>query len=257
MLFGQLNLDIFTLFSGSNRLLYERVLVAVYENYFRADLHFPAQTEVVASIYACLGAHADLWHEDEAPVTFDQLRAPNGRRLRRRRLDVADHQATTEAVQRARHIYARLIQTRWLEESRYELKVTVDMPSGAMRLAEFLCSLREGVSEQLGGLVIEVKNALEAVLLNARENALGLNKAGRDAAAFGRYLRSVLSALRDIDRQVLASDSVKRRLRHYFEDFVERVLLKDYAAIATTSHPYRFRRKIFAALDKIETPRSI
>jgi len=252
MLFGQLNPDIFTLFSGSNRLLYECVLVAVYENYFRADLLFPAQTEVVASIYACLGEHANLWNEEEAPVSLDQLRAPNGRRLRRRRLDFANQQATSEAVQRARHIYARLIQTGWLEESRYGLKVTVDMPSGAMRLAEFLSSLREGVSEPLGGLVIEVKNALEAVQLNARENALGLNKAGRDAASFGRYLRSVLSALRDIDRQVLASDSVKRRLRHYFEDFVERVLLKDYAAIATTSHPYRFRHRIFAALDSIE-----
>jgi hypothetical protein len=252
MLFGQLNEDIFTLFSGSNRLLYEKVLVAVYENYFRADLHFPAQTEVIGSIYACLGDHTDLWHDEEKLVTIDQLRAPKGRRLRRRRLDLADHQATTEAVQRARHIYARLIQTGWLEESRYGLKVTVDMPSGAMRLAEFLCSLREGVSEQLGGLVIEVKTALEAVQVNASENALGLNKAARDAAAFGRYLRSVLSSLRDIDRQILASDSVARRLQHYFEDFVERVLLKDYAAIATTSHPYRFRHRIFVSLDAIE-----
>jgi hypothetical protein len=164
----------------------------------------------------------------------------------------ADAEATTIAMVRARHIYGRLLQTGWLEESRYGLKVTVDMPAGAMRLMEFLCLLREGVSEELGGLVVEVKNAIEAVRINARENALGLHKAARDAAAFGRYLRSVLSALRDIDRQILASDSLERRLQHYFEDFVEQVLLKDYAAISTTSHPYRFRHRIFEALQGLE-----
>ncbi len=155
---------------------------------FAPDLHFPDQTKVIASIYTCLGEYTNLWHDEKKLVTIDQLRAPKGRRLRRQYLDIADHQATTEAMQRAGHIYARLIQTGWLEESRYGLKVTVDMPSGAMCLAEFLCSLREGVSEQLGGLVIEVKTALEAVQVNASENALGLNKAARDAAAFGRYL---------------------------------------------------------------------
>ncbi|MFD2428827.1 Wadjet anti-phage system protein JetA family protein [Sphingobium scionense] len=121
-----------------------------------------------------------------------------------------------------------------------------------MRLAEFLCSLREGLSDQLGGLVIQVKNELEALQRNARENAPGLHKAARDAASFGRYLRSVLSALRDIDKRVVESDSVGRRLRHYFEDFVEKLLLQDYAAISTTSHPYRFRHRIFTALDAIE-----
>jgi hypothetical protein len=62
----------------------------------------------------------------------------------------------------------------------------------------------------------------------------------------------VLSARRDIDRQVLASENLEQRLRHYFEDFVQRVLLKDYAAIATTSHPYRFRHRIFEALHALE-----
>lgn len=145
-----------------------------------------------------------------------------------------------------------MLSTGWLEESRYGLKVTVDMPPGAMRLAEFLCALREGLSEQLGGLVVQVKNELEALRVNARENALGLHKAAKDAASFGRYLRSVLSALREIDKKVLASETIGRRLRHYFEDFVEKVLLQDYAAITTTSHPYRYRHRIFDALDALE-----
>jgi hypothetical protein len=121
-----------------------------------------------------------------------------------------------------------------------------------MRLLEFLCLLREGVSEELGGLVMQVKTAIDAVRTNARENALGLHKAARDAAAFGRYLRSVLAALRDVDKSVLASENIGERLQHYFEGFVEKVLLKDYATITTTSHPYRFRHRIFDALQSLE-----
>jgi hypothetical protein len=241
------------LFAGANRRLYEEVLVKAYATWFRADLLFPRQSEVVVLIYDVLGEAPELWREDEAPVSLDQVLGRRGRRLRRRGLAAADGAATTEAMSRARHIYARLIETGWLEENRYGLKVTVDMPLGAMRLLEFLCLLREGVSEELGGLVLQVKTAVEAVRGNARENALGLHKAARDAATFGRYLRSVLAALRDIDRLVLASENIDERLQHYFEGFVGRVLLKDYAAITTTSHPYRFRHRIFDALQGLET----
>lgn len=252
MLFGQLNTDIFTLFSGSNRHLYEVVLVKIYQDFFRSDLRFPSQAEIVGLIYEALAHHADLWREDEAPVVLDQVVTRKGRRMRRRRVETADAQASNEALVRARHIYNRLNATGWLEETRYGLKVTVDMPQGAMRLAEFLCGLREGLSEQLGGLVVQVKNELDALQLNARDNAPGLHKAARDAASFGRYLRSVLSALREVDKMVLASDNLGRRLRHYFEDFVERVLLQDYAAITTVSHPYRYRHHIIQNLDRLE-----
>lgn len=252
-LFGVLNSNIFTLFSGANRRLYEEVLVKVYATWFRADLLFPTQSEVVGLIYDALAASPELWREDESPVSLDQVLGRRGRRLRRRRLEAVDETATTGAMARARHIYARLIDTGWLEESRYGLRVTVDMPSGAMRLLEFLCLLREGVSEELGGLVMQVKTAIDAVRTNARENALGLHKAARDAAAFGRYLRSVLAALRDVDNSVLASENIGERLQHYFEGFVDKVLLKDYATITTTSHPYRFRHRIFEALQHLES----
>jgi hypothetical protein len=107
-------------------------------------------------------------------------------------------------------------------------------------------------SEQIGGIVIQIKNGLEALQRDARDNALGLHKAARDAATFGRYLRSVLSALREIDRQLVDSASVGERLRHYFEDFVERLLLQDYVAITTTSHPYRFRHRILGTIGAVE-----
>lgn len=251
-LFGQLGPDIFTVFSGPNRALYERAILAIYNELYRSDLLFPTQAEVVRVIYERLSREPALWTEDEAPVDLDRLVTRTGRRVRRRRVEGAHDEATGSVISRSRHIYNRLLQTGWLDETSYGLKTTVEMPSGAMRLAEFLCSLKEGASEQLGGLVVEVRNAIRAVREKPTDNALGLNKAARDAASFGRYLRSVLSALREIDRLVLSSETLSDRLRHYFEDFVERVLLRDYTAIATTAHPYRHRRTILTSLDDLE-----
>lgn len=252
MLFRALNADIFTLFAGGNRRLYEAVLLDVYDEFFRAEMLFPAQGEVVSAIYSSLARNAQHWRDDEAEVLLDTLSVRGSRRLRRRRSETADAEVSGEAMARARHIYNRLLQTGWLDENRYGLKVTVDMPAGALRLAEFLWSLTQGISEQVGGLVVQVKNALDAARINARDSALGVNKAAKDAAAFGRYLRSVLSALRDVDRQVMGSQSVEERLKYYFHDFVEQVLLRDYADISTTSHPYRFRHHIFETIQAIE-----
>ena len=252
MLFGGLNPDIFTLFSGANRRLYAAVLLDVYDEFFRAEMLFPAQGEVIGAIYESLGRNAEHWREDEREVVLDTLAVRGSQRLRRRRTIAADTDATSEAMARARHIYHRMVQTGWLDQSQYGLKITVDMPAGALRLAEFLRGLTDGVTEQVGGLVVQVKNALDAARINARESALGVHKAAKDAAAFGRYLRSVLSALRGVDRQVLGSESVEQRLKYYFHDFVEQVLLRDYADIATTAHPYRFRHHIFETLQAIE-----
>lgn len=74
MLFGQLNPDIFALFAGSNRFLYERVLIGLYEGFYRSDLHFPSQAEVLRRIYDDLGNNVELWREDEA-VAGDEFLA--------------------------------------------------------------------------------------------------------------------------------------------------------------------------------------
>lgn len=178
-MFRALHPDIFTLFSGPNRHLYEEVLTHVYETWIRSDMLFPTQAEVVAVIYQMLSDRPEFWRDDETPVQFDEILPARGRRLRRRRSAAADLEATSQAMVRARHIYARLRNTGWIEESRYGLKVTVDMPAAAMRLIEFLCQMREGFSEELGGLVVEIKTTVEAARLMPRENALGLHKSAR------------------------------------------------------------------------------
>lgn len=251
MLFGVLNQNIFMLFAGENRFLYAAVLMKIYDDCFGAELMFPTRPELIGVIYDALAERPELWH-DEGPLVVLEDVSARGRRLRPRAAPGRDRSATVSAMERARHIYARLLETGWLEESRFGLRVTVDMPPMAMRLADFLSGLRQGSGEQVGGLIVEVKNALDAVKASASQNALGLHKAARDAIAFGRYLRSVLSSLREIDRQLLASQDLSERLQHYFEEFVGQILLRDFASISTTAHPYRFRFVILDALQALE-----
>jgi hypothetical protein len=252
LLFGVLDPEIFAFLSGPNRELNGELLLKLYNECFRTDFRFPSQTDVVGVIYAGLAEHGHLWRDEADSAPLDDVASPRGRRLRRRRRSAVSDEATSQALMRARYVYSRLVETGWLTETKFGLKITVGMPAGAIRIAELLCNLREGISEPLGGLVVEVRNAVRAVRASPRESALGLNKAARDATAFGRYLRSVLAALNDVDRNVLASTTLSERLQHYFEDFVERVLLRDYAAISTTSHPYRFRHSILEDIQALE-----
>ncbi|XOK10948.1 Wadjet anti-phage system protein JetA family protein [Agrobacterium tumefaciens] len=175
-LFGQLEPEIFTLFAGANRVLYERVVLSVYSSLYRSDLLFPSQAEVVNVIYDCLSREPSLWAEEEVAVDLDRLVVRTGRRVRRRRVEGVNDEATGNAISRSRHIYNRMLQTGWLDEASYGLKTTVEMPSGAMRLAEFLCSLKEGIVEQLGGLVIEVRNANTGRRREANGECTGLEQ---------------------------------------------------------------------------------
>ena len=162
-LFAQLPPDIFTVFSGGNRALYERAILAVYDGLYRSELLYPTEAEVVGVIYDCIAREPSLWTEDEAAVDLDRLITRSGRRVRRRRSVGVDDQATGSAISRSRHIYNRMLQTGWLEETSYGLKITVEMAAGPMRLAEFLCTLKEGGAEQLGGLVVEVRDRKSVV----------------------------------------------------------------------------------------------
>lgn len=121
MLFGALNPNIFMVFAGENRTLYEHVLLDIYDGCFGSDLLFPTRNELVGMIYDLLAERPELWHEEGAMVVLDEV-SSRGRRLKPRNKTEGDREATVEAMGRARHIYGRLIDTGWLEESRYGLR---------------------------------------------------------------------------------------------------------------------------------------
>lgn len=86
-MFGQLSSDIFTVLAGANRRLYEHVILAIYAEFYRSDIAFPSETEVVGLVYRRFASCLDLWVEEEVPVDLDRLVVSRGgRRVRRRRV---------------------------------------------------------------------------------------------------------------------------------------------------------------------------
>jgi hypothetical protein len=245
-LFGRLHDDVFMIFSGANRRLYEEALVRVYERFFARGLAFPLRGEIVHEIYEVLRANSALWHEGEAEPLHDlpDLVSRGRRRIRRLRRKPETTAVADEALQRARHIYVRLVQCGWLEEEEIGLRTTVDMPTGPMLLIEQLARLRGDLASRLGGVVAQIRSTLQALGHSPGEAALGLRQARENAEAFVRSLRAILSSLKQIQRDLLGSASLEARLATFFEDFIERLLLRDFEAIHTTNHPYRHRDEI-------------
>jgi hypothetical protein len=251
-LFRYLQDDAFLVFSRAHKQLYATCLLDLHDRFFSGSPTFPAPAEVVHAIYDGLRAHPDLWGEgDDFGEVLPEMISTGRRRMRRadagRASDPAD-----KALTIARQIYTRLVATGWLEEEEYGLRVTVDMPMGPLLVIERFASLNRDVSQRFGGLVVQIRLGLEAVaqLTPAvtdraqRESALALRAARQQADQFTKSLRAILADLKRIRRTVMESKSLSDRLEAFFAEFVEELLLKDFAAILTFNHPYRFRDEI-------------
>ena len=123
---------------------------------------------------------------------------------------------------------------------------------GPLLVIQRLASLNKDVSQQFGGLVVQIRLGLEAVERltpqatdrEKRKSPLALRAARQQADQFSKSLRAILSDLKRIRRAVMESKSLGDRLEAFFEEFVDQLLLKDFESILTFNHPYRFRDEI-------------
>lgn len=249
-LFSQLNDDIFLLFSRGNRHLFARLVVELFERFFSDTVTFPLKHEVIGHIYDTLRANPDLWADEEDDFTSAPDIRTGGRRIRRKRTEKEDHAQDILRL-RAQSAYLRLRATGWLEEESYGLKVTVDMSPAAMLLAERLTAIEKGLASSFRGVVVTIRNALAATVVDPGKNAAGLNKAAEMAIRFSRELRAVLSSLRGIERDILNAGNLSQRLATFFQEFIGRLVLKDFESIYKTNHPYRFKREILDYVDQL------
>lgn len=250
-LFRDLNDDIFLLFSRAGRHLHARVVIDLFDHFFAEPTVFPGRNEVVGRIYDTLRAHPTLWTDDID--TFGDVAdiKVKGRRVRKGAPAQRDDRQDL-ILGRAQRAYNRLLATGWLEEEAFGLKVTVDMPPAAMWLAERLVDIDKGLATSFRGVVVTIRNALAAVVLaDSATNAAGLHKAAEMTLRFSRELRAVVSSLRGIERDIMAAGSLGERLSTFFEDFVERLVLRDFESIYKTNHPYRFKHEILGYADGI------
>ena len=251
-LFRHLHDNAFLVFSRDHKHLYAACLLDLHERFFTGAPAFPTPQQVVHAIYDVMRANPSLWTEnDDFGEMLPEMISVGRRRLRRADIGRAS-ESGDKAVLIARQLYGRLLASGWLEEEEYGLRITVDMPMGPLLVSQRLAGLNKDVSQRFGGLIVQIRLNLEAVeKLNPRvtdrklrEAALAVREARRQADQFTKSLRAILSDLKGIRQTVMESKTVGGRLEAFFEEFVQRILLKDFESILTVNHPYRFRDEI-------------
>jgi hypothetical protein len=147
--------------------------------------------------------------------------------------------------------YEYLISTGWLEEERFGIVKTVDMSPGALSLMETLHRIRDGFSLQFSGTLVQLNLALKGIAEDPALNALSLNQVRQNLESFVRHLRAIISDLKRIRAEMMEGEGQKARLKVFFDGFVKRLLLKDFAALHTTNHPYRYKNEILVAVRRL------
>src|SRR5262249_52726555 len=146
------------------------------------------------------------------------------------------------------------------------LRFPVEVPVAPLRVSRRLASLNKDVSQRFGGLIVQIRLNLEAVeKLNPRvtdrklrEAALAVREARRQADQFTKSLRAILSDLKGIKQTVMESKSVGDRLEAFFEEFVQRILLKVCESTLTATPPSRSRDETAALPRRISyTPETM
>ena len=249
-LFRYLNDDAFLIFSRKFRFLYEAALLDIYDRFFSRGANFPTPQEVVHAIYDVIKAKPE-YLADGDDVT-DGLPDVVSKFRRRIKFAGSSSEAGESALKAAGMVYLKLLQTGWLEEEEYGLRVTVDMPMGASLVIQRLSSLKTDVSQRFGGVVVNVKHSLELAYKlekgssskDREEAAYSIRQAREQAEQFSKTMRAILSDLRRIRQTLMASKTMRERVDTYFEQFIGELVLKDFQAIHTFNHPYRFKDKI-------------
>ncbi|WP_046864029.1 Wadjet anti-phage system protein JetA family protein [Microvirga massiliensis] len=252
-LFVHLSDKIFLPFSRGNKYLYEVILTVVYEKFYRDAPRFPRRGEVIAEIYDLLRARPDL-ADDEAPLAeIPEVEHRGRRRMRVARGNEAAVEIGDEILKRARLHYDYLIESGWLEEDKFGVQVTVDMTPGGLALLEALYRIREGFSLHFSGTLVQLNLMLDGITREPYRNALSLDHVRRSLESFVRHLRAIISDLKRIKAEMAAGDSQQARLHVFVKGFVERLLLKDFAALHESNHPYRYKSETLVAVRRLSS----
>lgn len=254
-LFRYLNDDAFLIFSRKHRFLYEAALLEVHGRFFSSGAVFPTPQEVVHEIYDLIGRRPEL--ADDDPVEGLPEVISKGRR--RIKFAGAGGETGDRVLKMAQQVYQGLVRTGWLEEEEYGLKVTVDMPMGALLVVQRLTSLKSDISQRFGGLVVHIKTTLEQVERLAAQNndrdrsaaVHALREARVQADQFVKTLRAILSDLKRIRKAIMQSDNLRQKMDTYFDEFIGELILKDFQSILTFNHPYRFKDQIVTTARRI------
>ena len=226
-LFGGLPPDLFRIFSGDARWLYADLLEHIDREVFGDVPGIVSRQEVVAAIREFLD------RQDRDIRLGDGDANPSG-------IDA-----------RAFAAYRRLLDTGWLTEFRDRYRRIVDMNANARLVLTMLLGIKAGRTRSYGGEILQVLLQLEGADRDPENRSEAIRNAARSAQSFMHHLRSISSAVRQIEEELVGQTDMRTLFRKFFEDFVAHFLISDFKRLKSTTNPFRFRRKIIDTAEAI------
>ncbi|MFP8967167.1 Wadjet anti-phage system protein JetA family protein [Pokkaliibacter sp. CJK22405] len=233
MLFNHLPDELFAPLSGSNKAIYQTVLLELADVFFDEDSVDPfiPRDLVRSSIEEAIVRHGFRHWVPEQEGEGDSVRS---------------------VPETAGRIYRRLIQTGWLEEETKLYRTFVLMAPAVSFTLRALVSVARQAKRSYGGTILNVLSSVEFAINDPEHRGLALQEAAATAAQFSAHLTDMLLGLRELRRSIAATNDPKRILKGFFEEFVERILVADYKTLKTQNNPFRFRRQILAQLRDLQ-----
>jgi hypothetical protein len=229
-IFGGLPPDIFRIFSGDARWFYAELLEHIDRDVFGDIPGVVSRQEMTQAIREFIdrqGRHIQLDDEaSHAPVP-----------------DTIDAKAVVA--------YRRLLDTGWLTEFRDRYRRVVDMNANGRLVLTTLLEIKAGRTRSYGGEVLQVLLQLEGADKDPANRSEAVRNAERSAKSFMHHLRSISSAIRQIEEELVGQTDMRTLFRKFFDDFVEHFLISDFKRLKSTTNPFRFRRKIIDTADGI------
>ncbi|GGO87435.1 hypothetical protein GCM10011348_40620 [Marinobacterium nitratireducens] len=237
MLFNKLPDDLFLPLSGTNRHIYQTVMLALADLFFDEDLIDPfIPKDLVRSTIeeAVVRLGVRSWEPEEGD---DNEEGGDGPR---------------SAAEYANRIYRRLVQTGWLEEEQRIYRTFVLLSPSISHLLRSLVSIARLEKRSYGGAVLNVLSSLEAAIKDPAGRGITLSEAAQTAADFSAHLTDMLLGLRELKLSLAETSHAQEIVRRFFDRFVENILVSDYKTLKTKNNPFRFRRQILALLRELQ-----
>ena len=147
--------------------------------------------------------------------------------------------------------YYKLTNSGWINESIINGQKHCDINPNGKSFVQQMIFLSEKRSKKLGTEVIKILGLLEIALANPTERYEALFAASELSKEFSEHIRNLYFSLQSIELNIKSILDYNKILEAFFDDYVEKFLIRDYKSLRTTSNPYRFRKQIKNTIDQI------
>lgn len=217
-LFGSLPPNLMKVFASTYRVVNEDILTSLVEDLLRDGVGPVGYNRAIAAIREVI--------EDKHPD-----------------LDV-QQEADGPQVERCYQLYNGLSAAGWFVERGIGSGRTVDFNPNARLLLNGLMDIKRGLTRSWGGEVLTVLTLIETAIANPGERSEAVRSAHRASRNFQHHLRTLTSHLTEIETRILESADLSAMIGGFFEHFVGRYLIEDYARLKSRTNPFRFREGI-------------